>query len=241
MGVPTQGAGPTTSWSGDGSGYDAGPYDLPNDGAVWSFATVMVLLARIINSLQGLYTGTSLQVAAYSGAIWTIAAGPLSTFLRALADKAAKVDNANTFSSAQTFSGGATVSTALLVGGGATFGAKIQRSAGAYDTRVSTDIATNATAATISASYSAWVADAWAGAGGNLAVTLNNYAGGDNAEITFKFAPNNILDTCEITKQGSGSPFLTITGPGTIVFRYSTTNSRWAAFQWSGSVAGQFY
>jgi hypothetical protein len=116
MGVPTQGAGTTTSWTADGSGYDAGPYDLPNDGSQWSFATVMVLIARIINSLGGLYSGSSSQVAAYSGTMWTIAAGNLSTFLHALADKAAKLDGNNAFTGTCTFGPQATFTTGLAGG-----------------------------------------------------------------------------------------------------------------------------
>ncbi len=109
MGVPTMGTGPTTAWSDDSSGYDAGPYNLPNDGSQWSFTTVMVLIARLINSVGALYSGGSMQVGAYSGASFTIAAGALVTFLRLLADKAANLDaGSNTFRGKMLLGAGAT-------------------------------------------------------------------------------------------------------------------------------------
>jgi hypothetical protein len=119
MGVPQQGSGPTTSWSDDGSGYDPGPYPLPNDGAQWSFATVMYLLARIINSLGALYTGGAMQLPVQAGNI-PIVAGPAITWFRLVAQVAARIDASNVFSASQTFSSGVTCDETLHVEGAVT-------------------------------------------------------------------------------------------------------------------------
>jgi ethanolamine utilization microcompartment shell protein EutS len=226
MGVPTQGTGPTTAWVGDGSGYDAAPYNLPNDGAQWSFATVMVLLARIINSIQALYTGVPIQVAAYTGAIWTIAAGPLSAFLHDLADKAAKVDAAiNTFTGAVSIEGttqvtGLTATGTVEMQGNLIADNGIKLPVGAVVTRAATAVSASATTLTMDAAVSAeYVAEAWNGSGGALAVTLAAYVdpgGRPNPEMTLKFGP-----TKPSHRANFNSPACTLTGLGTITFRWS--------------------
>lgn len=226
MGVPTQGTGPTTAWVGDGSGYDAAPYNLPNDGAQWSFATVMVLLARIINSIQALYTGVPIQVAAYAGTIWTIAAGPLSAYLHDLADKAAKVDAADT-----TFTGNMSVEGTMQVGvltalstvetqGNLIADKGVKLPAGAVMSRTATTVSAAATTLTMDALTSAeYVAEVWNGAGGVLVVTLAAYVdpgGRPNPEMTLKFGPT--LTTHQAT---FNSPACRLTGIGSVTFRWS--------------------
>lgn len=57
MALPAQGMGTSTPWTGDDS-YDASAFPLPNDGSQWSFATVMLLIARLINNTGHIYKRT---------------------------------------------------------------------------------------------------------------------------------------------------------------------------------------
>jgi hypothetical protein len=91
---------PSGNWPDlDGTG-TGGPLKMPQDGDPYlyehhyqSTAPEQGLFGKIIDALDYLKKNAGASaVAAYSGTIWTIAAGSLETFLHALADKAAKVD-----------------------------------------------------------------------------------------------------------------------------------------------------
>lgn len=94
-----------------GASFPTWPLTLVKDGEVYNFDTIMQsgdpkrgLFSKLMDAVEALRTGTAvIQIASYNGVIWQIAAGSLVTFLRALADKAAKVDNANFWTAAQSF------------------------------------------------------------------------------------------------------------------------------------------
>ncbi len=124
-------------------------------------------LGKLHDMVTTLWTlGGSIKVAAYTGTVWTIAAGTLETFLHSLADKAAKLDA--TF---QTFTGGATVNGAVQVGSLISLGATSLQGASVFSGK------TSITGRSVPRSARVPVADAASKRIGVAAGTSIDYAG----------------------------------------------------------------
>ena len=167
------------------------PLVAPNDGEDVTYATfIQLVIFKMIDWLSYLDAGGS-SVPGYTGASFTVGDGnpahssALLTFLHLLADKAAKLDQANTFTAGMGVVGNILLVGDLLLGGA------LRLTAGSSISRTVTAVATNATTLTMdAASSSEYVAEAWDGAGGTLTVTLAAYVGViPNPEMTLKFGP----------------------------------------------------
>ncbi len=203
----------STNYSGNGSKPSL-PIVLVDDGEDFTFTTFMVAcVEKMIDWLSSLEAGNG-QVAAYSGTVWTITAGPVLDFLKALADHAAKLDAAAHFTSSLTVDGIAaltlaTVQNSLSLADGATF------------SRGATSISASATTCTIDPTVHALVdASAWSGAGQELAATLALYTGAINPEAEFRFSPTHPGAVCALTVSGAGAPLVVLTGAATVRFRW---------------------
>lgn len=278
MGIPTQGSGASTPWSADGSGYDPGPYDLPNDGALWNFSTVMTLFARIINGLGAVgdaTTGILAQIAkttsSSSGARLVgvesitsanattgvdLTSGTLFAKLQNLADgvlAAAKAASTTTSSSGARLVGVEVISAANNQGvttgqtlfalltllwqgkgglasnnpwsgnqthsGSETFTGDVVLSTNGVPTFEAGTISASATAVTIGWTQPLWIADGWNDAGGNIDLTVSDYAGSKAPHMHIVFIPTNSAHTMTI-KRANTSQLCQLTGAGYAIVRW---------------------
>ncbi len=169
-----------TNYSGNGAKPTL-PIVLINDGEDFTFETFMVgVMEKVIDWLSALDAGKE-QVAAYAGDAYTIAAGPLKDFLHLLADKTARQDQTNTFLGNNDHQGTETFEKAVYI------------AAGGYIARPAVSVSVSATTLAMDVTaHSEYVAEAWAGAGGNLAVSFSAFGGAGNPEMSLTFHPADL-------------------------------------------------
>lgn len=121
-------------------------------------------------------------VPAYDGASFDIAVGTLQTFLRLLADKAGKLDGPNSWTAKNTYYGG------------------VELASGAYLARARATVPTNAAAVSMSVGVAPrFESIAWVGNGSDLlTITLVDYTGEDEPEMSFEFSSTTASTNGEI-------------------------------------------
>lgn len=250
---------PSGNWPDlDGSG-SQGPLELQDDGQILQYSKTfrndsdpkVGILAKLIDACDYLKKNTDAShVAAYSGAVWTIAAGTLSTFLHELADKAAKLDaTIATFtgrimigSSAPdpgarglgvqgnavvggtaTISGAASVSSTMDVSGKTTVGAlRVQTTSG----KDHHDVDPADTTYTWQTSHGSVVQfDQWNGSGGTMTVTLPTLSGAsaERYEVEFYFYPTTATHDIAFVRQAGSVNLALVNGPCYAKYRWDGT------------------
>lgn len=238
-------------YDGDGSTFPTPKANTNGSGSATFWDNSFKKLVDRTRWLKDNLTAAAATVAGYSGASFTIASGTVETFLRLLADKAAKLDaTVNAFtgkmqvgaSAPDPGANGLGVAGGITVGGASTLAAVtcttltvsvLKILAGHYLSTEDHKGTTTAATATIDVTTSSlWVFDGWHHAGHTLTATLADYAGSDNPNLFVLFLPTNAGSNDQILLQrNGGSPIVSVVKACFTWWRWDTSpttgSARW--------------